>query len=61
MNSQQRSEDDLEFSRAVEVLTRLRHHQGQSSVEQAVQAAARGSKTSKTLLLPLIDNRSVAN
>ena len=40
MISQQRREDDLEFSRAVEVLTRLRHHQGASAVEQAVQEAA---------------------
>ena len=40
MNSQKRNEDDLEFSRAVEVLTRLRHHQGQSAVEGAVKEAA---------------------
>ena len=40
MNSQKRNEDDFEFARAIEVLTRLRHRQGQSGVEEAVKEAA---------------------
>ncbi len=41
MNSQQRSEDDLEFSRAVEVLTRLRCRQGASALTRAMREAAK--------------------
>ncbi len=40
MNSQKRNEDDFEFARAVEVLTRLRCRQGQSAFEVALKEAA---------------------
>ena len=41
MISQQRREDDLEFTGAVEVLTRFRLHQGGSALQRAVKEAAR--------------------
>ena len=41
MISQQRSEDDFGFSRAVGLLTRLRHHQGELALTRAMKESSK--------------------